>query len=160
MHLSLRIMMAGALLGAGLGGAARGQTGPNGALPGNDVGTASSLPLSPHASNIEPGDTPTPISPRAPVPNLAANASVADLLAAASREIKSGRTGTAESALEQAETNILDRSVTHTDTDYASQDPMVRMIDQSRMALGAGDSAKADAIIARMSASNAPELQD
>jgi hypothetical protein len=43
---------------------------PNGALPGNDIGTGSSLPRSPYASNIISRDTRSPIAPTPPAPNL------------------------------------------------------------------------------------------
>ena len=141
-------------------GAATAQTGPNGALPGNEVGTGSSLPKSPNASNIEPGDTKTTVAPSSPAPSLPAGANVQQLLSYGAGAIKTGNTGTAEEALEQAESALLDRSVVPSQTNYASDNLFVQTIDQARMALGAGDRAKAVAIINQMLSSGAPELQD
>jgi hypothetical protein len=159
MIVAQRVLCAGVFLCI-TGGVALAQTSPNGALPGNDVGTGSSLPKSPNASNIEPGDTKTSIAPTSPVPSLSADASVQQLLCYGAEAIKTGKTGTGEDALEQAESAVLDRSVAHTQTAYASDNQFVQTIDQARMALGADDRGKADAIITQLLSSGAPELQD
>jgi len=132
--------------------------GPNGALPGNDIGTRSSLPLSPKASNITPADTTSTIAPTPPEPSVGPDAAVSALLTSANQSIASGQTGTAEEALEQAETQILQRSVPQTQTDYTSTDPVVAQIAQARQALGNNDTAGATQMINQILASGAPEL--
>ncbi|WP_297488820.1 hypothetical protein [Acidocella sp.] len=130
----------------------------NGALPGNAVGTRSSLPRAAAASNINPSDTRSTIAPTPPEPAVGPNASVSALLAAANQAIASGQTGTADEAMEQAETQILQRSVPQTQTDYVSQDPVVAQIDHARQALGNKDRAGAMRTINQILASGAPEL--
>jgi hypothetical protein len=132
----------------------------DGARPGNDIGTRSSLPLSPYASNITSADTRSPIAPTPPEPNVGPDAGVSALLTAASQAIVNGRTGTANEALEQAQTQILQRSVPQTQVDYTSQDPVVAQIEQARQALGNGDKAGATQTISQILASGAPELND
>ena len=137
------------------------QTGPqtpNGALPGNDIGTGASLPVSAKASNITPSDTSSPIAPRAPAPVTGADASVSALLGAANQAISSGQTNTANEALEEAETQLLQASVPATQTDYTSHDPVVTQIGQARQALGNNNPSGATQIINQILASGAPEL--
>jgi hypothetical protein len=131
-----------------------------GARPGNDIGTRSSLPLSSQASNITAADTKSTIAPTPPEPAVAPGAGVSALLTAANQSIASGQTGTADEALEQAETQILQRSVPQTATDYTSGDPVVAQIGQARQALGNHDNAAATQTINQILASNAPELND
>lgn len=132
---------------------------PNdGARPGNDIGTRSSLPLSPYASNITSADTRSTIAPTPPEPSVGPDASVTALLNSANQSIASGQTGTANEALEQAETQILQRSVPQTQTDYASNDSVVNQIEQARQALGNGDKTGASQQISQILASGAPEL--
>jgi hypothetical protein len=131
-----------------------------GARPGNDIGTRSSLPLSPNASNITPADTSSTIAPTPPEPAVGPDAGVSALLAAANQSIASGQTGTADEALEQAETQILQRSVPQTQTDYTSADPVVAQIEQARQALGNHDNAAATQLINQILAGGAPELAD
>lgn len=131
-----------------------------GARPGNEIGTRSSLPLSDKASNITAGDSSSTIAPTSPEPNVGPNAGVSTLLISAKQSIASGATGTADEALEQAETQILQRSVPQTSTDYVSQDPVVMQIGQARQALGNHDKAAATQTINQILASNAPELND
>jgi hypothetical protein len=142
--------------------AARAQTAPattaTGARPGNDIGTRDSLPLSPYASNITPGDTKSTIAPTPPEPNVGPDATVAQLLTAAEQSLATGQTGTADEALEQAETQLLTRSVLATQADAVSQDPVVTQISQARQALGSGNKAGTMQIINQILASNAPEL--
>jgi hypothetical protein len=131
-----------------------------GARPGNDIGTRSSLPLSNQASNITAADTKSAIAPTPPEPNVGPDAGVSALLTAANQSIAKGQTGTADEALEQAETQILQRSVPQTQTDYTTQDPVVAQIGQARTALGNHDNAAATQTINQILASNAPELND
>ena len=139
---------------------AHAQTSVTGALPGNDIGTRSSLPRSPNASNITPNDTTSTIAPTPPEPAVGPVSNVQELLSAAAQSLAGGQTGTADEALEQAETKILTRAVPQTQTDYASQDPMVSQIQQARTALGSNDRSGALQIINQMLASNEPELAD
>ena len=136
------------------------QTGDTGALPGNDIGTGSSLPKSPYVSNITPRDMKSTIAPTAPEPNVGPNANVQQLLMAGGQAIKIGQTGTANEALEQAETRILTRSAPQSQMDYTSHDLVVSKIDQARTALGAHNDTGAVQIIDQILASHAPELSD
>ncbi len=158
MHVLKPLSLAAMLLAAPLACA---QTmSADGARPGNDIGTRSSLPLSPVASNITSADTRSPIAPTPPEPSVGPDAGVSALLNAAKDSITSGRTGTADEALEQAETQILQRSVPQTQVDYTSSDPIVTQIEQARMALGNRDNHGAIQSIDQMLASGAPELND
>ena len=132
----------------------------DGARPGNDIGTRSSLPLSPKASNITAADTSSTIAPTPPEPPVGPDAGVSALLTSASQSIASGQTGTANEALEQAETQILQRSVPQTQVDYSSNDPVVAQIEQARQALGNHDNNGATQIINQLLSSGAPELND
>jgi hypothetical protein len=136
------------------------QTTATGALPGNDIGTRSSLPRSPNASNITSSDTRSTIAPTPPEPAVGPDASVQQLLMASNQAISAGQTGTADEALEQAETQILTRTVPQTQTNYSSADPVVAQIQQARMALGSNDKAQASQVINQVLASNAPELTE
>lgn len=139
------------------------QTAPqtaDGARPGNDIGTRSSLPRSSIASNINAADTTSIIAPTPPEPAVGADAGVSALLTSASQSIASGKTGQGEDALGQAETQILQRSVPQTQTDYISHDPVVAQIEQARQALGDRDNSRSVQIINQILASNAPELRD
>lgn len=131
-----------------------------GARPGNDIGTRDSLPLSPYASNITSGDTKSTIAPTPPEPNVPPDADVQQLLVASLQSLANGQTGTADEALEQAETNILDRSVPQTQTDYTSGDPIVSQIESARSALGSNDIASTKSIVNSILASGSPELSD
>jgi hypothetical protein len=135
-------------------------TSPTGARPGNDIGTRDSLPLSPYASNITSGDTKSTIAPTPPEPNVGPDADVQQLLVASLQSLANGQTGTADEALEQAETNILDRSVPQTQTDYTSEDPIVSRIEAARTALGSNDIATTKSIVNGILASGSPELSD
>jgi len=134
------------------------QTQTDGARPGNDIGTRSSLPLSSAASNITSADTRSTIAPTSPEPSVGADAQVSALLISARQSIASGQTGTADEALEQAETQILQRSVPQTQVDYTSANPVVAQIEQARQALGNHDRTSASQLISQILASGAPEL--
>ena len=130
----------------------------DGARPGNDIGTRSSLPLSSAASNISSSDTRSTIAPTSPEPGVGADAQVSALLISARQSIAGGQTGTADEALEQAETQILQRSVSGTQVDYTSADPVVAQIEQARQALGHNDRTGASQQISQILAGGAPEL--
>jgi len=126
--------------------------------PGHVPGVGPSYPLSPKASNITAADSRTPIAPTPPAPDLPPDASVGQMLRAASQDIAAGQTGTGDEALEEAETALLQRSVPQTQTNYLSNDPVVAQIGQARDALGAHDKTGAVRIINQILASNAAEL--
>ena len=166
MRTSIRIMAISAFTLTAAGAVApvvaQAQTAPvttsTGARAGNDIGTRDSLPLSPYASNITPGDTKSTIAPTSPEPNVGPDATVAQLLMAAKQSLAAGQTGTTDEALEQAETQLLTRSVLATQADVVSQDPTVAAIGQARQALGSGDKSETLQIIDQILASNSPDL--
>jgi hypothetical protein len=133
---------------------------PDGARPGNDIGTRSSLPLSPNASNITAGDTHSTIAPTPPAPNVGPDANVGQLLMAGRQALANNQTGMSQEALEEAETRILDRSVLQSQGAQPSQDPVVTQITQARDELGQGNKAGALQIINQTLGSGAPELAD
>jgi len=122
-----------ALLAAG--GAAAQQ--PEGARPGNTIGTGMSLPRSDTASNINEQTTRSPLAPSLPSPP--AGDDIQTLLLDARQSLEAGRTGQAQEALERAETRALDRSVpAGTERDPATG-PVVRAAVSARQALAAGN---------------------
>ena len=106
-----------------------------------------SVPLSPRASNIGPGDTRSEIAPRLPNPETASNSPEA-LLRAAQRSLSQNKTGAAQQALEMAETRILSRTVEPANASVPDPAAMVQHIGEARRALGAGNRAGAQAAIA------------
>jgi len=98
-------------------------------------------PRSDRASNIGPRDTRSVVAPSLPVPPLDHDAAPADFLRAAQGALAAGRTGEAQSALEMAQTRLLDRSVPLGQTGVPSDNSTVRQISQALNALGAGDRA-------------------
>jgi hypothetical protein len=82
----------------------------------------------------------TPI-PALPEPNLPLGSRVSDYLRAAQGAIAANHLGEAQSALEMAQTRILDRSVPLGQTDVPSVDPLTGQISQARQALAANDRA-------------------
>ena len=119
-----------------------------GARPGNVIGTGSSLPRSNNASNIVPADTRSDIAPNLPSPAIGANATARAYLTAARAALVAGHTGEAQQSLEMAETQALDRSVPQSQLDYRSRGTLVARIAEARHALGNGDRARAEQIIA------------
>jgi hypothetical protein len=113
-----------------------------GARPGNEVGTGMSLPVGNSASNIDSRDTRSEIAPNLPSPDVGPNATPVDYLRAAQSALSAGRTGEAQQALEQAQTRLLDRSVSYGATNNPSDNPAVAQITQALHALAAGDSAQ------------------
>ncbi len=160
MRFSGKILAVSALL---LGGQlAHAQTADNSSdvRPGHTPGVGTSLPVSPTVSNVMPGDTHSTIAPTPPPPSAGPGATVQQLLASGKQALAAGQTGTADAALENAETNILTRSVPQTQTDYSSENPVIAQIEQARTAIGKHDNAGATQIINQILASNAPELAD
>lgn len=103
------------------------------------AGGASALaaePYSTHASNILPG---SPVIANAlPQPDVSSD-SVGAYLNAAVQALMAGKTGAAQAALEDAETQQLDRSVPYTQGGQAITDPVAQDIYQARQALGMKD---------------------
>ena len=96
-------------------------------------------PLSPRASNITGADTSSPIAPALPPVNLPPNATAADYLRAAQSALAAGQTGRAQSALENAETLLLTRSVPLGMTGAPDQSPAVSNIESALHALASND---------------------
>ncbi len=76
-----------------------------------------------------------------PSPNLAEGSRPSDYLRAAQSALAAGRTGEGESALEMAQTRMLDRSVPLGQTGNQSDNPTITQITQARQALAAHDRA-------------------
>ena len=104
-------------------------------------------PQSGAASNIGPGDTSSTIAPRLPTPPAGDDASVRQYLLDARQALVAGRTGTAQEALERAETRILDRSVPAWRSNEPSHRRLVREIADARQALGVNDITRAIQIL-------------
>jgi hypothetical protein len=119
----------------------------SGALPGNEIGTGRSLPMSDKAGNISPTDTISAIAPNLPSPAIGDNASPRDYLLAARTALLLGRTGEAQQALEMAETRALDRSVPLFQTSTRIKEPLIGEIEQALQALSEGDRGRAVQII-------------
>ena len=81
-----------------------------------------------------------------PAPDVATH-NVLSLLDAASQAGAAGTTGAAQEALEQAETEALDRSVPYHDYNQPDQDPLINEITEARQALGQGDLARVATLI-------------
>ncbi len=161
MRASIHVTLLAAALAAGQFGLAQAQTdSATGARPGNDIGTRESLPLSPYASNITAVDTRSTIAPTPPLPAVGPGATAGELLLASRQALAAGQTGTAQEALERAETRLLDRTVPQTQTNYTSEDPTVTAIDQALAALGNGNRSGAMQMIDQLLASNNPELSE
>lgn len=123
-----------------------GATTADGARPGNLPGTGNSLPTSTQASNITAADTRSDIAPRLPTPNATSN-SPAGYLQAAKRAIAGRRTGTAQEALERAETRALDRSVDPSAANTPDSSSLVAQIGEARRALASGNMSAANSAI-------------
>ncbi|MDE1895446.1 MAG: hypothetical protein KGH91_00050 [Rhodospirillales bacterium] len=152
------LMFASALLAAPLAMAQMAPQTSDGALPGNDIGTRSSLPRSPNASNINSGDMTSTIAPTPPAPDVPPGSTVSAYLTSASQSLSARQTGTADEALEEAETAILQRSVPASMGNMPSSDPVVAQIEQARQDIGDNNDQGALATIQQILASNAPEL--
>ncbi len=93
--------------------------------------SADAGPMSTTATHINKADTGSTIAPRLPAPG-AGDSTPDQFLAAAKRDVMSGRTGAAQEALERAETRILDRS---TDPSMANQPDASPRVDHIHNAL-------------------------
>jgi hypothetical protein len=80
----------------------------------------------------------TPLAPL-PEPAVPEGAKVSDYLRAAQSAIAANHPGQAESALEMAQTRLLDRSVPLGQTGVPSDNPLISQIGQARQALQAKD---------------------
>jgi len=96
-------------------------------------------PLSSDASNINGADTRSMIAPALPSVDLGPNATAVDYLQAAQAALAATQTGRAQSALENAETLLLTRSVALGTTDNPDQRPAVRNISAALQALASND---------------------
>ncbi|MDA8049199.1 MAG: hypothetical protein M0002_04200 [Rhodospirillales bacterium] len=100
-------------------------------------------PTSTKASNLGPGTTTSPIAPQLPSTGLGPNATVGQYLGVARSALTSGKTGLAQEALENAETQALTRSVPYTTGNTPDSSPLVRDINSALQALGSGNLALA-----------------
>jgi hypothetical protein len=110
-------------------------------------GTGESGPASTEASNIDAADTHSHIAPHFPEPAVGPGASPDRLLQAADAALTSHRTGTADQALEMAETRLLDRSTPVSDANQPDESQRIRAIESARKALASGDTKGAEAAI-------------
>jgi hypothetical protein len=76
-----------------------------------------------------------------PAPDLSEGSRPSAYLQAAQAALAAGRAKEAESALEMAQTRMLDRSVPLGQTDDPSDNPTIRQITEARQALAANDRA-------------------
>ena len=112
---------------------------PMGELPA----PPSHQPMSRRATNLGPGTSHGIISPSLPSSGLGPNASATEYLAVAESALNRNRTGLAQSALENAETYLLNRSVPQNMANQPDQSPAVQTISSALQALGTGDTAQA-----------------
>ncbi len=96
-------------------------------------------PLSRGASNINGADTRSVIAPALPSVDLGPNATAVDYLQLAQSALAANQTGRAQSALENAETLLLTRSVALDTTGNPDQHPAVRNISAALQALASSD---------------------
>ena len=104
-------------------------------------------PLSPRASNITGADTRSVIAPALPPVGLGPNATATDYLRAAQSALAAGQTGRAQSALENAETLLLTRSVPLGATGTPDQSPAVSNVESALHALAADNTQGAMSIV-------------
>jgi hypothetical protein len=81
----------------------------------------------------------TAVVPALPSPDLPNSDKPSDALRAAQGSLATGQLGEAQSALEMAQTRLLDRSVPLGTTDVPSANPAVRAISEAIRRLQAGD---------------------
>ncbi len=96
-------------------------------------------PYSPRASNLPGMTIHSDIAPALPSANLGPNATATDYLQAASRALSARQTGLAQSALENAETLLLTRSVPQGATDQPDQGQAVKNVNAALQALASND---------------------
>ena len=121
---------------------------PDGARPGNEIGTGMSLPRSDKAGNLNAATTNSDLAPNLPAPEGVDG--VAALLAVARADLVANKTGAAQEALERAETRALDRSIPVGTERIPDQAVEIAAISQARDALAAGDLRGAIAILDRV----------
>jgi hypothetical protein len=110
-------------------------------------GTGESGPASARASNIDSADTHSTIAPHLPEPKVGPGASPDVLLQAAQAALAAHHTGTAQQALEMAETRLLDRSTAVGVANQPDQNPRIEAVTNARKALASGDTKGAEAAI-------------
>jgi hypothetical protein len=113
--------------------------GTGGATMGEVPAPPSHQPMSRRATNLNEGDTRSIISPSLPSPRVGPNADATQYLQAAQDALRRHRTGVAQSALENAETWLLNRSVPQGMANQPDQNPAVQSISAALQALAAGD---------------------
>lgn len=121
-------------------------TGPGKVVTGPS-GLPSVEPLSRSASNIDSADTRSVIAPALPQPSVGPNASASAYLQAAQSALAANETGRAQEALENAETQLLSRSVPMGTTDQPDQSPAVHNVNAALHALAAHDTAQAMVLV-------------
>jgi hypothetical protein len=99
------------------------------------------------ASNIDAADTHSAIAPHLPEPKVGPGASPDVLLQAAQAALAAHHTGTAQQALEMAETRLLDRSTEVGASNQPDQNPRIEAVTNARKALASGDTQGAEAAI-------------
>jgi hypothetical protein len=110
-------------------------------------GTGESGPASMRASNIDAADTHSDIAPHLPEPAVGQGADADTLLQAAQSALAAHKTGTAQQALEMAETRLLDRSTPPDQANQPDQGPRIEAVTKARKALASGDTKAADSAI-------------
>jgi hypothetical protein len=104
-------------------------------------------PLSHRDSNINASDTRTKIAPALPSPGVGPDAPASEFLRAAANALASGQTGRAQEALEDAETQLLSRSMPADMIGQPDQNPAVGNIHSALQALGSHDPQRAMQIV-------------
>ncbi len=100
-------------------------------------------PVSTKASNLPSSTITSPIAPQLPSTGLGPDATIGQILAVARSALTEGKTGLAQEALENAETQALTRSVTFGTSNVPDSSDLVRNLSQARDALGRNDLAQA-----------------
>lgn len=99
-------------------------------------------PMSRHATNLTSSDTRSVISPSLPPTGLGPNADATQNLQVAQEALRSNQTGKAQHALENAQTDLLTRSVPQGQVDVPANNQVVQQISSALDALGHGDRAR------------------
>ncbi len=98
---------------------------------------ATGNPQSTIASNITGTDTHSNLAPALPAPGV--DMSPDQLLMRASQDVKAGRTGAAQEALEEAETRLLDRSTLPSQAGMPASGPRIAAVQKALASLSSGD---------------------
>jgi len=127
----------------GPGNVDQGNVGQDNVWPGKVVTGPADLPsvkpLSHQASNINAANTRSVIAPALPEAEIGPNASATDYLDAARAVLGARQTGRAQSALENAETLLLTRSVPADATSAPSDNPAVHNVQAALQSLASDD---------------------